>query len=127
MKRLSAIAAAAAAAACQGPGDAPPEAAGEPQSAPAACAVQVEFGSYAMGIDSGTLERVERLLGGDRRVSGVTRTPWGREGEVTLCAALRSAPDAEAIAREIAALFPPDPRGPLAVRTAGGLVLRAGR
>ena len=98
-----------------------------PDGAPAPCPLEIRFGSYAMGIDGGTLRRVEQLLAADGAVTSVTRTPWGREGELTICAAVRSPADAERLAREIAALFPEDPRGPLSVRTASGLAFAAGR
>jgi hypothetical protein len=104
---------------------APAPAPAPPQAAPGACPLEIEFGSYAMGIDRPTLERVEQLLAAER--IAVARAPWGREGEVTLCAAARSDADAERLARRIAALLPPEPRGPLAIRTATGLVFRAGR
>lgn len=109
----------------------PPAPAGQPQSnenaAPAACALEVQFGSYAMGIDRPTLGRVEALLARDAAVTKVERRPWGREGEVTLCASVGTAAEADRVARAVAALFPADPRGPLSVTTASGLVLRAGR
>ena len=93
----------------------------------ARCRLEVRFGSYAMGIDGGTLRRVEQLLAEDTAVISVTRTPWGREGELTICAAVHGPADAERLARAIAALVPGNPRGPIAVRTASGLVFSAGR
>jgi hypothetical protein len=78
-----------------------------------------------MGIDGGALQRVEALLAGER--VPVTRTPWGREGEVTLCASARTPAEAERLAREIAAFLPADPRGPIAIATASGFTFHAGR
>jgi len=94
-------------------------------AAPGTCALEIRFGSYAMGIDSGALQRVEGLLAAQR--IPVQRTAWGREGEVTLCAAPRTPAEAERLAREIAALLPADPRGPIAVTTAAGFTFQAGR
>ncbi len=106
---------------------APKAPAGAAPAAAAPCPLQIRFGSYAMGIDRGTLQRVEALLARDAAVTSVTRTPWGREGEITLCAALRRPADAERLAREIASFLPGDPTGPVAVRTASGLAFSAGR
>lgn len=50
------------------------------------CDVSVSFGSYAMGIDSEAYARVETWLGEHKDlVADVKVTPWGREGERTLC------------------------------------------
>ena len=94
--------------------------------APADCALQVEFGSYAMGIDREASRAVDQLLASDPAVTSVELYPWGREGEKTLCVRLRSEADAERLARAIAALFPADPRGPLTVSTRNGLRFSAG-
>ena len=91
------------------------------------CALSVAFGSYAMGIDRPTLERVEALLAADPAVAGVERRRQGREGETELCAEVASAADAERLFRSIAALLPADPRGPVTVRTASGLRAEAPR
>jgi hypothetical protein len=125
MKAIAALTIMMALPACEPGGEAPASGPAAPQAVPAPCPLEIEFGSYAMGIDSATLARVEQLLAAER--VAVARTPWGREGEVTLCAAARSAADAERMARRIAALLPPEPRGPIAVRTASGLAFRAGR
>jgi hypothetical protein len=58
---------------------------------------------------------VERRLRTDRRVRGVTRHPWGREGEVTLCARPRRYANLNALARDLRRLIPPRPRGPVHV------------
>lgn len=90
------------------------------------CPLLVEFGSYAMGIDAETLRRVEALLAADAAVTGVTREQRGREGETRLCVRARGAADRDRLFREIGALFPSDPRGPLTVRTDSGLRFEAG-
>jgi hypothetical protein len=95
--------------------------------APADCALRVEFGSYAMGIDREASRAVDQLLAGDPAVTSVELYPWGREGEKTLCVRLRSEADAERLARAISALFPAEPRGPLSVSTRNGLRFSAGR
>ena len=102
-------------------GCAAPEATEPVAGAPADCALWVGFGSYAMGIDRGTLERVEALLAADRGVLDVERLPWGREGEVTLCVRLRRESEARPLFERITAMLPADPRGPISVSTRGGL------
>ncbi|MDO9335181.1 MAG: hypothetical protein Q7T61_02155 [Caulobacter sp.] len=50
------------------------------------CDVSVSFGSYAMGIDGEAYARVETWLAGHKDlVAAVKVTPWGREGERTVC------------------------------------------
>jgi hypothetical protein len=87
---------------------------------PLSCALTVRFGSYAMGIDAGTAERVEQLLRADRSVGSVERRPWGKEGEVDLCAQVQRAGDAARLFERIRPLLPPKPRGPIIVSLADG-------
>ena len=82
---------------------------------PADCTITVAFGSYAMGIDSPTLARMERTLQADRRVRRFTRHPWGREGEVTLCVYTRSYSGAGGLSRQLRGMIPARPRGPVSV------------
>jgi hypothetical protein len=92
-----------------------------PRAAPAVpsdCTINIVFGSYAMGIDGPTLARMERTLRADRRVRRVTRHPWGREGEVTLCVYTRGSTGAGPLARQLRAMIPPRPRGPVTVTLA---------
>ncbi len=50
------------------------------------CDVSISFGSYAMGIDNDAYARVETWLAGHKDlVADVKVTPWGREGERTVC------------------------------------------
>ena len=93
----------------------PPTNHGGWEQAPADCPLTISFASYGPGIDQPTLARVERRLRSDRRVRTVSRHRWGREGEVTLCARPRRAADAARIAREIRAMIPARPRGPIEV------------
>lgn len=74
-----------------------------------------------MGIDGETRERVEALLLADRAVTGFEPRRWGREGEVTFCVRTRSAADAARLFRSIRPIIPPQPRGPISMRTSGGL------
>jgi hypothetical protein len=105
-----------------------PAAGASPQDrATAPCPLSVTFGSYAMGIDSGTYARVDRLLARDRGVRNVDRSRWGREGEVTLCVTTRTRADSRRLFTRIKALFPRKPRGPLTVETASGLSFHAPR
>ena len=85
--------------------------------APTDCPLIIGFSSYGAGIDGPTLVRVERLLNSDRGVRRITRHPWGREGEVTLCARTRSLQDAFRLSRQIRAMIPARPRGPVQVNT----------
>ena len=77
---------------------------------PGKCDVTVSFGSYAMGIDRPTFDKVERLLVRDRRVAKSDQQRWGREGEVTICAKARRRADIAPLFHRIKALFPRDPR-----------------
>jgi hypothetical protein len=100
-----------AAAACQ---SAPTPA--EPQEA---CSVSVRFGSYAMGIDTGTAARIEALLAGSKDVRNVTRSGGGREGEYALCVTAADAAGAARLFDGIARLLPETPRGPISLESAG--------
>ncbi|MDG2532734.1 hypothetical protein P6144_03675 [Sphingomonas sp. HITSZ_GF] len=88
---------------------------------PAHCAVGVQFGSYAMGIDRPALERVRTLLGRDRGVLTVEMRRWGREGEMTLCVQLRDPRDARRVFARVKSVLPARPRGPITVETREGL------
>jgi hypothetical protein len=135
MKRFFAFLAAAALCACAAAPGAETPGAGTPAAQegsdmsdshiPAGCPLLISFGSYAMGIDRGTLRRVEALLAADPAVTAVIRSPWGREGEVTLCAAVRSDADRDRLFAAVAALFPRRPHGPLSIRTNDGREFRA--
>ena len=89
------------------------------------CGLTIHFGSYAMGIDAGAFRAVEDLLANDPAVDSVERRGWGREGEVTLCARIRSDPDIERLFARIAAMLPPDPHGPIRIATRSGLTAQA--
>jgi hypothetical protein len=95
--------------------------------APADCALRVEFGSYAMGIDRGAFAAVQQLLANDPAVASVDAYPWGREGENILCVDVRSEADAQRLFHAIKGFFPAAPRGPLTVSTRAGLHFSAGR
>jgi hypothetical protein len=87
---------------------------------PADCPLTIGFSSYGAGID-GSFQSVERLLAGDRAVRAVTRHGWGREGETTLCVRTRSGADAARLFHAVRRLIPARPRGPVSLRTQGGL------
>jgi hypothetical protein len=80
-----------------------------------------------MGIDGGSAQRVEQLLRADRAVRSVERRPWGREGEVDLCARVQSAAEAARLFDQIRPLLPAKPRGPITVSLAMGVVTRSRR
>lgn len=84
-----------------------------PQSAPANCSISIAFGSFGPGIDGTALTRIERRLRTDRRVRSFTRHRWGREGEVTLCVHLARLGDVYRVGRDLRALVPARPRGPV--------------
>lgn len=87
--------------------------------APPQCALSVQFGSYAMGIDRPAFDRVQALLKRDARVRGVALQRWGREGETTLCVTLRRERNAKAVFERVKAALPAKPRGPIVVETLG--------
>lgn len=91
------------------------------------CAVRVQFGSYAMGIDRVAFDRVQALLKRDRGVRGVDAQRWGREGETTLCVRTRRASDARRLFGRVKAALPAKPRGPILVETRSGLRFEAPR
>jgi hypothetical protein len=97
------------------------------QAAPTQCAVSVQFGSYAMGIDRPAFDKVQALLKRDTRVRGVDLQRWGREGETTLCVQLRRSRDARAVFGRVKAALPARPRGPIVVEARGGLRFAAPR
>lgn len=88
---------------------------------PTDCPLTIAFASYGAGIDNPARERIQTLLVGDRGVSGFDAHRWGREGEVTFCVRTRGAADSARLFHRVRALVPPQPRGPIALRTLGGL------
>jgi hypothetical protein len=103
-------------------------AAAHAQDRPApACALRVQFASYAMGIDRPVFDRVQLLFKRDAGVRGVGVQRWGREGETTLCVETRRASDARRLFGRVKAMLPAKPRGPITVETQGGLRFEAPR
>ena len=98
---------------------APTSASADPQGG-SDCGLTVRFGSYAMGIDQGAAQAIERVLRGDPAVEQVDRKPWGREGEFDLCAKLARAGEQGPLFDRVRALIPAKPRGPISVSTADG-------
>ena len=94
---------------------------------PGDCDLRIQFGSYAMGIDSRSADSIERLLASDRAVAAVEAFPWGREGEKTLCVRVRSEADVDRLFNEVSRLLPAEPLGPISVSTRNGLRATAGR
>lgn len=89
------------------------------------CALRVDFGSYAMGIDGTAAQAIERTILSARGVGQVTRHRWGREGEYTLCVRMRTAGAAAALFQRLRPLLPPKPHGPIAISLADGRTARA--
>jgi hypothetical protein len=107
-----------AAAAADARAPAPPLRRGGPPSIPSNCTITIAFSSYGAGIDRPTLVRMERMLHADRRVGGMSRHPWGREGEVTLCLRVPRARNVHALATDLNEMIPRRPRGPIQVHVA---------
>lgn len=93
----------------------------------APCSVSVQFGSYAMGIDGKSFERVERYVARNTRlVSGSRVDRWGREGERTVCITTRSRGATSRVFADIKSLIRHRAeRGPTEVKTLDGRVWRA--
>jgi hypothetical protein len=105
----------------------PPPAPPAAQAESEACSVSVRFGSYAMGIDSAAFDRVEHYATRNRRlVAGVRVTPWGREGERTVCIVTRSKSATSRVYADVTSLIRGRAeRGPTEVSTADGRVWRS--
>jgi hypothetical protein len=89
--------------------------------APEICAVSVSFGSYAMGIDQASYRKTKAYDARNRTIRLVKETPWGREGERTLCFDTRSRADANRAYEDLRALIRAGARtGPTTVSTAAG-------
>lgn len=90
------------------------------------CDVEVRFGSYAMGIDSGAFARTKAYLARrPRLIAGVIETPWGREGERTLCIDTRSRKATGQVFADLRRIIGPGRRGPTDLRAADGRRYRA--
>lgn len=106
MKQLTVLAAALTLAACATTAE------GEAPSGPIApgaegCDVAVSFGSYAMGIDQEAYGRVDAWLKTKPDlVADVKVTPWGREGERTVCVTAKSASAIKPIFTGVVKLLP---------------------
>jgi hypothetical protein len=96
------------------------------QSAPAdieaECGVTVNFGSYAMGIDSGAAAAIDKLLADASEVKAVTRSGGGREGEYSLCIQTPNKAAAARLVDRIRPLLPAKPRGPISVEGPNGSI-----
>jgi len=90
--------------------------------APPACDVSVRFGSYAMGIDQKSFERVERYAARNKRLIAATSVErWGREGERTVCLDTRSRRATNQVFSDLKRLIRAKAeRGPTEVKTVDG-------
>lgn len=93
-------------------------------AAPERCSVSVQFGSYAMGIDGKSFDRVERYVARNKRlVAGSSTQTWGREGERTVCITTRSRRATNQVFADIKQLIRKRAeRGPTEVKTLDGRV-----
>lgn len=88
-----------------------------------ACDVSVQFGSYAMGIDGRSFDKVQRYVARHPRlVTTASVTRWGREGEKTVCLTTTSRRGMTTVFRDIRELVGRGQRGPVEVRTLDGRV-----
>ena len=92
-----------------------------PGPAPEVCDVSVSFGSYAMGIDQGSYRKTRAYAARSRTIRLVSETPWGREGERTLCFDARTRKAAGRAFDDLRAMIRAGARtGPTTVATASG-------
>ncbi|MES2033773.1 MAG: hypothetical protein V4466_06335 [Pseudomonadota bacterium] len=91
------------------------------------CDVSVRFGSYAMGIDQKSFDRVERYAVRHKRLVAHTSVErWGREGERTVCIDTRSRRATNQVFSDLKRLIRTGAeRGPTELAAADGRVWRA--
>jgi hypothetical protein len=78
----------------------------EPPAVREGCDVEVSFGSYAMGVDRDLRARIVAFVDGSEDVVDAVETPWGREGESTLCVQAAGASATDRVYVRIAGLIP---------------------
>lgn len=78
----------------------------EPPAVREGCDVEVSFGSYAMGVDRDLKARIVAFVDGNDDVLDATETPWGREGESTLCVQATSSAGMNRIYDRVASMIP---------------------
>jgi hypothetical protein len=84
------------------------------------CDLVAGFTSIGTGIDRDALQRVDALLASDKAVLAVSREPWGREGELSLCVGVKSEAETARLFDAIKARFPASSEKPLTVETRYG-------
>lgn len=86
-----------------------------------ACDVTVQFGSYAMGIDGRSFDRVQTYVRRHPRLIQTSSvTAWGREGEKTVCLTARTRKSVNTVFHDVRGLIGKGQRGPVEVRTLDG-------
>jgi len=109
MRKSIIVAAASLLGACVAPGtETATSAPAPPPGVPANCPLRIDFASYGAGIDGQAKDNVEAMLRADRAV------------RATLCVRVRRAETAERLWREVRALIPANPRGPVSAYTRSG-------
>ncbi len=78
----------------------------EPAAVREGCDVEVSFGSYAMGVDRDLKARIVAFVDGSDDVVDTVETPWGREGESTLCVQAASSAGTNRIYDRVASMIP---------------------
>lgn len=87
----------------------------------AVCDIEVTFGSYAGGPDTSLRDAVRAMTRDNPGVAEAEETPWGREGESTLCVRTKDEVTANRIYGAIAAQIPQtSTRAPTSVRHRDG-------
>ena len=90
-------------------------------AAAAVCDIEVTFGSYAGGPDTDLRDAARALTRNNPGVLDAEETPWGREGESTLCVRTKDEVTANRIYGAIAAQIPQtSTRAPTSVRHRDG-------
>lgn len=89
------------------------------------CPLVVDFASYGTGINRPVLQVVEKILTRDRAVTSITRYPWGREGEITLCVRTRTSRAATRLFHQLKPRLPRRHTPPISMVTRNGLRFRA--
>lgn len=79
------------------------------------CSLTIQFGSFAVGPDRKAAAAIDRLLRSDASAT-VTRSPYGREGEYSLCVRTRSQDQAIALFEAVREILRGPVRAPVSVK-----------
>lgn len=79
------------------------------------CPLTIQFGSFAVGPDRKAAAAIDRLLRSDESAS-VTRSPYGREGEYSLCVRTSSKDHAVRLFEAVREILRAGVRAPVSVK-----------